>query len=93
MKRIATIVWVIIAILAKTLVFQFGWNEIVISIIDVNRISFLQAFGLNVLLTYIVSNQKTGKEDYEEEFLVIAFRGIVSAMIYASLLLLTSLFI
>lgn len=93
MKKTGIVILAIIGIVASTLVVQFGWNEIMITIIDVNKISFWQAFGLDVLLTYILPKEKLKKEDHEEEFLNTVFRGIVSAIIYAGLLLLASLFI
>lgn len=93
MKKLATVILAIIGIVASTLVVQFGWNKIMITIIDVNKISFWQAFGLNVLFTYILPKEKLKKEDNEEKFLDTVIRGLVSAVIYAGLLLLTSLFI
>jgi hypothetical protein len=93
MKKIATVIFAIIGIIASTLVVQFGWNKIMITIIDVNKISFWQAFGLNVLFTYILPKEKLKKEDNEEKFLDTVIRGIVSAIIYASLLLLASMFV
>lgn len=93
MKKIATVILAIIGIIASTLVVQFGWNKIMITIIDVNNISFWQAFGLHALLAYILPKEKLKKEDYEEEFLNTVYRGLVSAIIYAGLLLLASLFV
>ena len=93
MKKTGTVILAIIGIVASTLVVQFGWNEIMITIIDVNKISFWQAFGLDVLLTYILPKEKLKKEDHEEGFLNTALRGILSTIIYAGLLLLASLFI
>ena len=93
MKKIATVILAIIGIIASTLVVQFGWNKIMITIIDVHKISFWQSFGLDVLFTYILPKEKLKKEDYEEEFLNTVYRGLVRAIIYAGLLLLASLFI
>lgn len=93
MKKTGTVILAIIGIVASTLVVQFGWNEIMITIIDVNKISFWQAFGLDVLLTYISPKEKLKKEDYKESFLDASLRGILSTIIYAGLLLLASLFI
>ena len=93
MKKLATVILAVIGIIASTLVVQFGWNKIVITIIDVNKISFWQAFGLNVLFTYILPKEKLKKEDNEEKFLDTVIRGLVSAVIYAGLLLLASLFV
>ena len=92
-KITTTIILAVIGIIASTLVVQFGWNKIVITIIDVNKISFWQAFGLNVLFTYILPKEKLKKEDNEEKFLDTVIRGLVSAVIYAGLLLLASMFV
>lgn len=92
MKKLATVILAIIGIIASTLVVQLGWNKIVITIIDVNKISFWQAFGLDVLLTYILPKEKLKKEN-QEEFLNTVYRGILSAIIYAGLLLLASMFV
>lgn len=93
MKKTGTVILAIIGIIVSTLVVQFGWNKIVITIIDVNKISFWQAFGLDVLLTYILPKEKLKKEDYKENFSHTALRSILSTIIYAGLLLLASLFI
>ena len=93
MKKLATVILAIIGIIASTLVVQFGWNKIVITIISVNKISFWQAFGLDVLLTHILPKEKLKKEDYKESFSDTALRGILSTIIYAGLLLLASLFV
>lgn len=89
MKKLAAVILAIIGIIASTLVVQFGWNKIMITIIDVHKISFWQVFGLNALLDYILPKEKLK----EEEFLNTAIRGILSAVIYAGLLLLASLFV
>lgn len=93
MKKTGTVILAVIGIIASALVVQFGWNKIMITIIDVNKISFWQAFGLDVLLTYILPKEKLKKEDYKESFSSTALRGILSTIIYAGLLLLASLFI
>lgn len=92
-KITTTIILAVVGIIASTLVVQLGWNKIVITIIDVNKISFWQAFGLDVLLTYIIPKEKLKKEDYKESFLNTTLRGILSTIIYAGLLSLASLFI
>lgn len=93
MKKIATVILAIIGIIASTLVVQFGWNKIMITIIDVHKISFWQAFGLDLLSTHILPKEKLKKEEYEEGFLNTTLRSILSTIIYAGLLLLASMFI
>ena len=91
MKKLVAIILAIIGIIASTLVVQFGWNKIMITIIDVNKISFWQAFGLNALFAYILPKEKVKNED--EELLNTAIRGILSTIMYAGLLLLASMFV
>lgn len=93
MKKTGTVILAVISIIASTLVVQFGWNKIVITIIDVNKISFWQAFGLDVLLTHILPKEKLKKEEYEEGLLNTTLRSILSTIIYAGLLLLASMFV
>lgn len=93
MKKLTTVILAIIGIIASTLVVQFGWNKIMITIIDVHKISFWQAFGMHALLAYILPKEKLKKEEYEEEYLNTVLRGILSTIIYAGLLLLASMFV
>lgn len=65
MKKLTTVILAIIGIIASTLVVQFGWNKIMITIIDVHKISFWQAFGMHALLAYILPKEKVKNEDEE----------------------------
>ena len=73
-----TIGYIVLIILDVLLVFcyslavQFGWNQILTTIISVNTISFAQSFGL-ILVSYLLfkglartNTSKDKKEDYLE---------------------------
>ena len=53
MKRLGIIIGVLFVTIVSPLVVQFGWNEIVTTILPVGKISFWQALGLDALLTFI----------------------------------------
>lgn len=53
MKRLGIIIGVLLVTIVSPLVVQFGWNEIVTTILPVGKISFWQALGLDALLTFI----------------------------------------
>lgn len=75
-----TIGYIVLIILDVLLVFcyslavQFGWNQILTTIISVNTISFAQSFGLILLsdllfkgLTRTSTNKDKNKENYLEQ--------------------------
>lgn len=77
-KKGKTIGYIVLTILELLLVFcyiltvQFGWNQILTTIVPVNVLSLAQAFGLALVTELLfkgVSKQKTDtdKEDYLEE--------------------------
>lgn len=73
-----TIGYIVLTILQFLLVFcyvltiQFGWNQILTTIVPVNSISLAQTFGL-ILVSELLfkglskTNTDSGKEDYLEE--------------------------
>lgn len=58
----------IVGIIASTLVVQFGWNKIMITIIDVNRFHFGKRLDYDVLLTYEPYQKKTKKKITKKVF-------------------------
>lgn len=77
-KKGKTIGYIVLTILELLLVFcyiltiQFGWNQILTTIVSVNTLSLAQAFGLALVTELLfkgVSKPKTDtdKEDYLEE--------------------------
>ncbi len=53
MKRLGIIIGVLLVTIVSPLVVQFGWNEIVTTILPVGKISFWQALGVDALLSFI----------------------------------------
>ena len=53
MKKLGIIIGVLLVTIVSSFVVQFGWNEIVTTIIPVGKISFWQALGVDALLSFI----------------------------------------
>lgn len=53
MKALGVFVWAISGAIVTAFIIQYGWNEIIVTIIPVNNISFWQAFGMNVFLSFL----------------------------------------
>lgn len=75
-KAIGYIVLIILDVLlvfCYSLAFQFGWNQILTTIISVNTISFAQSFGLILVSDLLfkglarTNTSKDKKEDYLEQ--------------------------
>lgn len=67
MKKLSVIIGSIFVIVVSPLLVQYGWNEIITTIIPVGKISVWQALGLDALLTFIFpdfSNKKESAYDY-----------------------------
>ena len=92
MKKLGTFLGVVFVIVASPFVVQYGWNEIITTIIPVGKITFWQAFGMDTLLSFIWP-VLTRKNESEEEFLN-ALKNSISRIITSALLIwLASLFI
>lgn len=88
MKRLGIIIGVLLVTIASPLVVQFGWNEIVTTILPVGKISFWQALGVDALLTFI------NPTIYDDEEISKKLTQDISKIIYfAFVLWLASLFI
>ena len=88
MKRLGIIIGVLFVTIVSPLVVQFGWNEIVTTILPVGKISFWQALGLDALLTFI------NPTIYSDEEILKKLTQAISKIIYfAFILWLASLFI
>lgn len=88
MKRLGIIIGVLFVTIVSLLVVQFGWNEIVTTILPVGKISFWQALGLDALLTFI------NPTIYSDEEISKKLTQAISKIIYfAFILWLASLFI
>lgn len=65
-KKIGIIIGALFVIIASPFVVQFGWNEIVTTIVPVGKISVWQALGLDALLSFIFPFVSSKKESYED---------------------------
>lgn len=92
MKVLGVFIWVIFGAIAAAFIIQYGWNEIMVTIIPVNNISLWQAFGMNVFLSFLLPTP-IGKEDDDEDFIKTVMRGVLKAIIATFFIWLASLFI
>lgn len=92
MKKLGIVLGAVFVIVASPFVVQYGWNEIITTIIPVDKITVWQAFGLDILLSFIwpvLSSKKESEEDYSN-----AVKGSISKVITSAFLIwLASLFV
>ena len=92
MKRLGIILGFVFVIVASPFVVQYGWNEIITTIIPVGKITVWQAFGMDMLLSFIFpvsSSKKISEEDYS-----YAVKSSISKIITCAFLIwLASLFL
>ena len=76
-------------IFTSACIVQYGWNEIVTTIVLVNKITIWQALGLDTLIAFITANSRGDDRSFEEK--------VISAICYQItvlvILLLASYFI
>ena len=53
MKRLGVVLGAIFVIVVSPFVVQYGWNEIITTIVPVGKITVWQAFGMDMLLSFI----------------------------------------
>lgn len=88
MKRLGIIIGVLLVTIVSPIVVQFGWNEIVTTILPVGKISFWQALGVDALITFIHPTF------YSDEEISKKLTHAISKIIYfAFILWLASLFL
>ena len=59
-----------VVIVVSPFVVQYGWNEIITTIVPVGKITVWQALGMDALLSFIwpvLSSKKESEEDYSYE--------------------------
>lgn len=85
-------VWVaagIALVFTSACIVQYGWNEIVTTVISVDKITIWQALGLDTLIAFITANSRGDDRSFEEK--------VISAICYQItvlvILLLASYFI
>ena len=92
MKALGVFIWAIIGAIVAAFIIQYGWNEIIVTIIPVNNVSLWQAFGMNVFLSFLLPSP-IGKEDDDEDFIKTVMRSVLKAIIATFFIWLASLFI
>ena len=92
MKRLGIVLGAVFVIVVSPFVVQYGWNEIITTIVPVGKITVWQALGMDALLSFIwpvLSSKKESEEDYS-----YAVRSSISKIITCAFLIwLASLFI
>ncbi|CAG5680912.1 phage membrane protein [Streptococcus pneumoniae] len=92
MKRLGIIIGAVFVIVVSAFVVQYGWNEIITTIVPVGKITVWQALGMDALLSFIwpvLSSKKESEEDYS-----YAVKSSISKIITCAFLIwLASLFI
>ncbi|WP_230680772.1 hypothetical protein [Streptococcus pneumoniae] len=92
MKRLGIIIGAVFVIVVSPFVVQYGWNEIITTIVPVGKITVWQALGMDALLSFIwpvLSSKKESEEDYS-----YAVKSSISKIITCAFLIwLASLFI
>ena len=66
MKKLGIILGAVFVIVVSPFVVQYGWNEIITTIVRVGKITVWQALGMDALLTFIWPVLSSEKESYEE---------------------------
>lgn len=92
MKKLGIILGFVFVIVVSPFVVQYGWNEIITTIVPVGRITVWQAFGMDMLLSFIFPVSPSKKVS-EEEFLYSIKSGISKIITCAFFIWLASLFI
>lgn len=85
-------VWVaasITLLFTSACIVQYGWNEIVTTVISVEKITIWQALGLDTLITFITANPRNDDRSFKENVISIISYQIIVLVI----LLLASYFI
>ena len=92
MKKLGIVLGSVFVIVVSPFVVQYGWNEIITTIVPVGRITVWQAFGIDMLLSFIFPVSPSKKVS-EEEFLYSIKSGISKIITCAFFIWLASLFI
>lgn len=92
MKKAGIILGTTFVIIASPFVIQYGWNEIITTIVPVGKITVWQAFGMDALLSFIWPVLPSKRES--EEHYSYAVKSSISKIITSAFLIwLASLFI
>lgn len=92
MKKLGIILGAAFVIVASPFVVKYGWNEIITSIVPVDKITVWQALGMDALLSFIFPVLSSKKESYEDYSYSVK-SGISKIITCSFLIWLASLFI
>ena len=91
-KKIGIIIGSLFVIVVSPFVVQYGWNEIITTIVPVGKITVWQALGMDALLSFIWPVLSSKKESYEDYS--YAVKSSISKIVTCALLIwIASLFI
>lgn len=92
MKKLGIVLGAVFVIVVSPFVVQYGWNEIITTIVPVGKITVWQALGMDALLSFIWPVLSSKKESYEEYSYTV--KSSISKIITCAFLIwLASLFI
>ena len=92
MKKLGIILGAVFVIVASPFVVKYGWNQIITSIVPVDKITVWQALGMDALLSFIFPVLSSKKESYEDYSYSVK-SGISKIITCSFLIWLASLFI
>ena len=88
MKKLGIVLGAVFVIVVSPFVVQYGWNEIITTIVPVGKITVWQALGISFIWP-VLSSKKESEEDYSYEV-----KSSISKIITCAFLIwLASLFI
>ena len=91
-KKLGIVLGAVFVIVVSPFVVQYGWNEIITTIVPVGKITVWQALGMDALLSFIwpvLSSKKESEEDFS-----YAVKSSISKIITCAFLIwLASLFL
>lgn len=93
MKKLGIILGTVFVIVVSPFVVQYGWNEIITTIVPVGKITVWQALGMDALLSFIWPVLSSKKESEEEDYSYVVKSSISKIIVCAFLIWLASLFI
>ena len=92
-KKTGIIIGAVFVIIVSPFVVQYGWNEIITTIVPVSKITVWQALGMDALLSFIFPALSSKKESEEEDY-SYAIKSNISKIITCALFIwIASLFI
>ena len=82
-KKLGIIIGAVFVIVVSPFVVQYGWNEIITTIVPVDKITVWQAVGIDLLITAITGNPKG---DTEKSWLEVLGKVIYWYLVFWALM-------